>query len=141
MSLWLAEGCDWAVAGLSNEPLFPRILSSDRKLLNNIFSTSFSATKKLRMSRNFTDNTGSFNVSNIYNNVITVTTADDESRIRAWLSPLEPQVRHHDICNLRVDSIGDWLLETKEFISWYEESSHAVLFCYGNPGVGKSYIW
>ena len=95
------------------------------------------------MSRNFTNNTGSFNVSNTYsyNNVITVTSTDDESQIRAWLSPLEPQVRHHDICNLRVDGIGDWLLETKEFIGWYEESSHAVLFCYGNPGVGKSYIW
>jgi len=94
------------------------------------------------MSRTFTDNTGSFNVSNTYNNnVITVTAADDESQIRAWLSPLEPQLRHHDIFNLRVDSIGDWLLETKEFISWYEGSGHAVLFCYGNPGVGKSYIW
>jgi len=95
------------------------------------------------MTGTFTNNTGSFNVSNTYsyNNVITVTTADDESQIKAWLSPLEPQVRHHDICNLRVDSIGDWLLETKEFISWYEGSGHAVLFCYGNPGVGKSYIW
>ena len=101
------------------------------------------------MSRTSTGNTGSFNVSHSYNNsynnsfntITTVAAPDDESQIRAWLSLLEPQVRHHDICNLRVDSIGDWLLETKEFISWYEGSSHAVLFCYGNPGVGKSYIW
>jgi len=122
-------------------PAFPRTLSSDKKLLINLFSTAFLAAKKPEMSRTFTDNTDSFNVSNSYNNVITVTAADDEPQIRAWLSPLEPQVRHHDICNLRVDNIGDWLLETKEFRSWYGESSHAVLFCYGNPGVGKSYIW
>ena len=93
------------------------------------------------MSRAFTDNINSFNVSNII-----VNSPDDESKILAWLSPLEPHVRHHDICNQRVDSIGGWLLETKEFRSWYngsekDGSGHAALFCYGDPGVGKSYIW
>jgi len=49
-------------------------------------------------------------------------------------------VRHQDICDQRVDGIGDWLLETKEFTNWYNESGHAALFCYGDPGVGKRYI-
>ena len=89
------------------------------------------------MSRAFTDNINSFNVSNNF----TFTAADNESKIMAWLSPLEPQVRHQDICNQRVDDIGGWLLETEEFINWYKESNHATLFCYGDPGVGKSYIW
>ena len=89
------------------------------------------------MSRAFTDNINSFNVSN---NII-FTTTDDESKITAWLSPLDPQVRHQDICNQRVDDIGNWLLETEEFINWYKESNHSTLFCYGDPGVGKSYIW
>ena len=94
------------------------------------------------MSRAFTDNINSFNVSN---NII-FNAPDDESKILAWLSPLEPQVRHHDICNQRVNNIGGWLLETKEFRSWYngsekDGSDHAALFCYGDPGVGKSYIW
>ena len=94
------------------------------------------------MSRAFTDNINSFNVSNN----ITFTAPDDESKILAWLSPLEPHVRHHDICNQRMDSIGGWLLETKEFRDWYngsekDGSDHAALFCYGDPGVGKSYIW
>ena len=80
-------------------------------------------------------------MSNTYNSVTTVAAADDELQIMGWLSPLEPQVRHQDICDQRVDAIGGWLLETKEFRNWYEESSHAALFCYGNPGVGKSYIW
>ena len=94
------------------------------------------------MSRAFTDNINCFNVSNN----ITFTTPDDESKILTWLSPLEPHVRHQDICNRRVDSIGGWLLETKEFRDWYNGSKengsdHEALFCYGDPGVGKSYIW
>ena len=91
------------------------------------------------MSQAFVNNINSFNVS-ICN------ATDEESKILAWLSPLEPQVRHEDICDQRVDGIGSWLLETKEFRSWYNgdgnsETDHAALFCYGNPGVGKSYIW
>ena len=94
------------------------------------------------MSRAFSDNVNSFNVSNS----IIFTAADDGSKILDWLSPLEPRVRHQDICEQRVGSIGDWLLETKEFRSWYngtenDELNHAALFCYGDPGVGKSYIW
>ena len=114
----------------------PRTLSSDQKPLNNLFSTVFPTAKKRRMSRAFTDNINSFNVSNNF----TFTAADDESKIMAWLSPLEPQVRHQDIRNQRVDSAGDWLLETKEFVNWYSGDDHAALFCYGDPGVGKSYI-
>jgi len=91
------------------------------------------------MSQTLANNINSFNVS-------IVTATDDEPGILAWLSPLEPQVRHQDICEQRVDGIGSWLLETKEFRSWYNgiengESDHAALLCYGDPGVGKSYIW
>jgi len=93
------------------------------------------------MSRVFTDNINSFNVSNNF----IITAADDESKTLAWLSPLEPQVRHQDICEQRVDGVGDWLLETKDFRNWYNGNKHGgcdhtVLFCYGDPGVGKSYI-
>ena len=125
-------------------PAFPKligILSTHPKLFSSLFSTIFSTAERREMSRAFTDNINSFNVSNII-----VNSPDDESKIMAWLSPLEPHVRHHDICNQRVDSIGGWLLETKEFRSWYngsekDGSDHAALFCYGDPGVGKSYIW
>ena len=93
------------------------------------------------MSRVFTDNINSFNVSNI-----TFTATDDEPKILAWLSPLEPQMAHRDICEQRVGGVGDWLLGTEEFKSWYngsesDGSGRASLFCYGDPGVGKSYIW
>jgi len=96
-----------------------------------------------------TGNINSFNNVNSFNSVsnnIILTAADDESKILSWLSPLEPHVRHHDICNQRVGSIGNWLLEIEEFRSWYKgsakgESDHAALLCYGDPGIGKSYIW
>ena len=55
-------------------------------------------------------------------------------------------MRHQDICEQRVDSVGNWLLETEEFKGWYNGSdngvfNHTALFCYCEPGVGKSYIW
>ena len=96
------------------------------------------------MSRAFTDNINSSN--NVSGNISFTAIDDEESKIFAWLSPLEPHVQHHDICEQRVDSVGDWLLKTREFRSWYNGSEnggsdHAALFCYGDPGVGKSYIW
>ena len=96
---------------------------------------------KKEMSQAFSNNNNSFNIGNTFNYI----TPDDESRILAWLSPLEPWVRHRDIRAERVDGIGAWLLETREFRRWHnasreDESNHVALFCDGNPGVGKSYI-
>ena len=93
------------------------------------------------MSQAFSNNYNSFIIANSLNN----TDPDHESKILAWLSPLEPRVRHRDIGAQRVDGIGAWLLETKEFRHWHngnkeDGSYHQALFCHGNPGVGKSYI-
>ena len=79
---------------------------------------------------------------NVSNNF---TIADDRSSLLAWLSPLEPRLRHQDIQASRVENVGEWLLQTEEYRSWFtgsegSESNNAVLFCYGNPGVGKTYI-
>jgi len=92
------------------------------------------------MSEAFSNNHNSFNTT-----TFNYTTPDDESKILAWLSPLEPWLRHRDIGTQRVDGIGAWLLKTKEFRGWRNGnkeggSDHATLFCDGNPGVGKSYI-
>src|SRR5205807_10227144 len=97
------------------------------------------------MSHVLADNVNCFNHVNHVSNNITVNPIDDDSKLLAWLSPLEPHVRHQDIRDQRVASVGDWLLETKEFRNWYngsgeDESDHAALLCYGDPGVGKSYI-
>ena len=85
------------------------------------------------------------NNTNSFNNVWNYTVADDRSEILTWLSPLEPRLRHKDIQESRVKGVGGWVLQTEEFKSWYAggeggESSNAVLFCYGDPGVGKTFI-
>ena len=93
------------------------------------------------MSQLFNNNYNSFNTT-----YINPTIADDRPDILAWLSPFDPKLRHQDIRDRRVESIGEWVLQTEEFRSWYtgsegDQSDNAVLFCYGGPGVGKTYIW
>ena len=92
------------------------------------------------MSQSFSNNINSLNTT-----VNNFSVADDRSNILAWLSPLEPRLRHQDIRDHRVEDVGEWLLKTEEFRSWCAgseggESDNAVLFCYGDPGVGKTYI-
>ena len=88
---------------------------------------------------NFSNNMNSFNVWNSY------TVADDRSHLLTWLSPLEPSLQHCDIQERRVSEIGEWLLQTEEFRRWCGfsgagEDDKAVLFCYGDPGAGKTFI-
>ena len=67
----------------------------------------------------------------------------DDAQIMRWLSPLEPNIRHQDVRAGRFGSIGGWLLETSEFREWRSSEGgvdKAVLFCSGNPGVGKTYL-
>ena len=94
------------------------------------------------MSQHSSHNTNSFNTINVSNHIAV---ADDRSNILAWLSPLDPKSRHQDIQDRRVENIGEWLLQTEEFRRWRagntgDEFDNAVLFCYGGPGVGKTYI-
>ena len=93
-------------------------------------------------STNLSNNTNSFNVQNVQNSYVV---ADDRSPLLTWLSPLEPRLRHRDIQERRVDNVGEWLLQTDEFRSWHAgsgegEGDKAVLFCYGGPGAGKTFI-
>ena len=51
--------------------------------------------------------------------------------------------KHQDVRTDRLDGVGNWLLETKEFREWRSKeggADKAVLFCYGDPGVGKTYL-
>jgi len=91
-------------------------------------------------------NINSFNSTNTFNYVRNNSTvADEKSEILGWLSPLEPRIRHQDIRIRRVDEVGDWLLLTQEYRNWFGgvyggKSNGSALFCYGCPGVGKTYI-
>ena len=84
------------------------------------------------------------NVTNS-NNIVNVgkIIADENPEIMQWLSPLDPRGRHQDVRTDRLDGVGNWLLETKEFREWRSKedgADKAVLFCDGDPGVGKTYL-
>ena len=114
-------------------------LSSDRGL------SGISHTGADNITNNFhgNSNTNCANVSNSYNRTINVGLSEESPRIQAWLSPLEPYARHQDVRNRRLDGIGDWVLEKDEFESWRKSQDSArntTLLCYGDQGVGKTYI-
>ena len=95
------------------------------------------------MSQRFSNNTNSFNGAiNVWNSY---TIADSRSQILTWLSPLDPKLRHQDIRDRRFENVGEWVLQTEQFRRWNAdsargESDKAVLFCFGDPGVGKTFI-
>ena len=99
-------------------------------------------------SNNSFNTNNSFNNNFSFNHVSTVSnssTTDEKAKILEWLSPLEPWIRHGDIRAQRVEHVGDWLLRTEEYRNWFHgirggESRNSALFCYGDPGVGKTYI-
>jgi len=86
-------------------------------------------------------NTNFTNVSNSYN--INVRVSEESSLILAWFSPLEHHARDQDVRNRRLDGVGDWVLRKNEFESWRESQDASInptLLCYGDQGVGKTYI-
>jgi len=102
------------------------------------------------MSQSFSNNYNSLNQTYINptyigTTYINPTVADDRSSILSWLSTLDPKLRHQDIRDSRIESVGEWVLRTEEFRAWSDvgedpKSDNSVLFCYGDPGVGKTYI-
>ena len=63
-----------------------------------------------------------------------------------WLSPLQPQKRHHDIRSLRLNNTGGWLLHDERFTAWCAgvqglRPEDRILCCYGMPGAGKAVMW
>ena len=98
------------------------------------------------MSQSLNNNSNSFNTNNSFNTTyINPTVPDKRPNILTWLSQLDPKLRHQDIRDRRVGNIGEWVLQTEEFRTWYTgsgegESDNSFLFCYGDPGAGKTYI-
>ena len=80
---------------------------------------------------------------NLSNNANTVT--DDPLQLLTWLSQLDPKLRHQDVRDRRVEKCWEWLLQTEEFTRWRDlggedEGDETVLFCHGDPEVGKTFI-
>lgn len=83
------------------------------------------------------------NVINSNNRTINLGVNEEAWRIQEWLSPLEPHIKPKGVRNKRVSGVGDWVLGSHEFELWSKGQKGAVnpaLLCYGNLGVGKTYI-
>jgi len=91
---------------------------------------------------NINQNVG--NVTDSYKNVCNnckISVSDKKHQILEWLSPMEARERHQAVREGRGDGVGDWLLRTNEYERWQsEEAVHPLLFCYGDPGVGKTHL-
>lgn len=80
------------------------------------------------------------NMKDCFNTI--VYTYDQDAEILRWFCPLELNSRCRSAG--RFGGIRDWLLGTSEFREWRGGeggSDGAVFFCYGGPGVGKTYLW
>jgi len=88
---------------------------------------------------------GDANSSNLTCTGNPISEGEDQGReFLQWLSPLEPKKQHQDVRKDRLNSVGNWVLETSEFRKWRDGKDgcvgEQVLFCYGDPGVGKTYV-
>jgi len=89
------------------------------------------------------NNRDSGNTNNIEYNQCNFSTLDEKRPILEWISPFASRERHQVVRNSRVEKVGDWLLCHESFSTWRtsdDRTAKPVLFCHGNPGVGKTYI-
>lgn len=57
-----------------------------------------------------------------------------------WLSDFRYEERHEKRFAQIHPGTADWLLDTDEFLDWFESVDSSVIWCYGGPGVGKSFL-
>ena len=96
--------------------------------------------RAININRNVGNVTDSY--KNVWNNC-EISVSDEKRQILEWLSPMASRERHRVVSHDRVDGVGDWLLRMNEFEKWCtskDQAVHPVLFCYGAPGVGKTYL-
>ncbi|KAI9853123.1 MAG: hypothetical protein M1824_001536 [Vezdaea acicularis] len=63
----------------------------------------------------------------------------EQQRIIEWLSPLNFFKTQIDVSQKRQDGTGQWLLESKEFVTWVSTPGD-ILWCSGMPGAGKTVL-
>ena len=66
---------------------------------------------------------------------------EENQKLLSWLSAYDEQAKHFVIKEPRVEGTGQWFLESSEFQQWTKSEPHDnILWCHGNPGVGKSVL-
>ena len=111
---------------------------------NDYWTDKMGSTAYQKPSVNINNNVGNVTDSykNIWNNC-EISVLDVKRHILEWLSPMVPRERHQAVRESRVDAIGNRFLRTSDFEKWHTSTSRTVnpvLFYYGNPGVGKTYL-
>ena len=61
-------------------------------------------------------------------------------KILGWLSRITHDEKHTDTLRRRHGSTGTWFLELAEFQDWLNNDTNNVLWCKGDPGVGKTIL-
>lgn len=56
------------------------------------------------------------------------------------LPSLMPKERYSSIVRSRVEGTGDWLRDEPDFQAWMQGSADPILYMFGIPGAGKSYV-
>ncbi|MCJ1392977.1 hypothetical protein MMC18_005849 [Xylographa bjoerkii] len=69
---------------------------------------------------------------------------ESNQKILRWLSPLDFAPRHQDISSKRQPETLRWLLASAEYRTWSRSdvplaNDKRLLWCYGDPGAGKTY--
>jgi len=120
-------------------PSAPACLLSSASLADNM--NSFKS-RELNLSQNINCGNASGSYNNTWNNC-DISVTDERRHILEWLSPLAPRLRHRDVRKSQVEGVGNWVLQTEEFIDWNTGEDGVVspvLFCYGDPGVWKTHL-
>ena len=76
-------------------------------------------------------------------NTTNISISDEKRQVLEWISPVASRERHQAVRISRVREVGDWLLCNRTFSTWRmseDKRAKPVLFCYGHPGAGKTYI-
>ena len=64
-------------------------------------------------------------------------TQNVRKQILDWISTTEYYRRHHALRESRAHNVGNWVLETPEYVEW-RDGSDTVLWCQGIQGSGKT---
>ncbi|RBR08317.1 hypothetical protein FVER53590_13216 [Fusarium verticillioides] len=57
-----------------------------------------------------------------------------------WLYPGDSSQKHNSIEPCSLEGSCEWFFESQSFRDWIQQKESTTLYCYGDPGVGKTYL-
>jgi hypothetical protein len=65
---------------------------------------------------------------------------EEDDQILSWLTQLQPEEKHLQVHESRLEGTGDWLFQSSKFRQWRDGAAPGVLWCHGIPGAGKTVL-